>query len=116
MGFALLLAAVLFLLAHCGQRKTPSEDSAGQNQQSEQKLTGQVNPTKESGPEKDVSSAEEPADEFSREEFLELGAEGRLAIVGIDYGHLPHGGRKGGRHPAGAFSISVQSFGEMMQK
>ena len=41
MGFALLLAAVLFLLAHCGQRKTPSEDYAGQNQQSEQTLTGQ---------------------------------------------------------------------------
>lgn len=76
MGLALLLAAVLFLLAHCGQRKTPSEDSSGQNQQSEQTLTGQVNSTKESGPEKDVSSAEEPADEFSREEFLELGPRG----------------------------------------
>ena len=65
---ALLLAAALCLLAGCGQSNTPSEDSAGQGQQSEQMMTVQTDPVEESTAEKDASSAEEPADESSQEE------------------------------------------------
>ena len=66
---ALLLTAALFLLAGCGQSKTPSEDSAaGQSQQSEQTLTGQTDSTEGSYSEKDVSSGEAPATADPQEE------------------------------------------------
>ena len=65
---ALLLAAVLCLLAGCGQSKTTSEDAAGDGRQSGQMTTGQTDPAEESTAEKDASAAEEPADAPSREE------------------------------------------------
>ena len=69
LGLALLLTAALFLLAGCGQSKTPSEDSAaGQSQQSEQTLTGQTDPAGEADTEKDPSSGEAPATADTREE------------------------------------------------
>lgn len=116
MGFALLLAAVLFLLAHCGQRKHLRRTPPGQNQQSEQTLTGQVNSTKESGPEKTYPLRKSRLMSFPGRNSWNWGPRGVWPLWESTTDTFPVEAEKTVATRRAPFPISVQSFGDMMQK